>query len=116
MSRKNPEPKRLRDGKPFHKQGAGSLAGRRPGGRAHRNDGQEGRLGNRSAIEWVIDQYRIKEDKPTGIRSGANDPDDPEHIVRLVGQVLRVSMETAKIVAALPQHYAPAPEPPPSAP
>jgi len=74
----------------------------------------EYRLGNRSAIEWVIDQYRVKEDKRTGIRSDPNNPDDPEYIVRLVGQVLRVSVETVKIVAALPNRYAPPPEAPPS--
>jgi len=73
------------------------------------------RLGNRSAIEWVIDQYRVKEDKRSGIRSDPNNPDDPEYIVRLVGQVVRVSTETVKIVAALPQHYAPEPEAPPPA-
>ncbi len=69
----------------------------------------EYRLGNRSAIEWVIDQYRVKEDNRTGICSDPNNPDDPEYIVRFVGQVIRVSVETVKIVAALPQHYAPAP-------
>ena len=67
----------------------------------------EYRLGNRSAIEWVIDQYRVKEDKRTGIRSDPNNSDAPEYIVRLVGQVVRVSAETVKIVAALPAHYAP---------
>ena len=67
----------------------------------------EYRLGNRSAIEWVIDQYRVKEDKRSGIRSDPNNPDDPEYIVRLVGQVVRVSVETVKIVAALPERYAP---------
>jgi predicted helicase len=67
------------------------------------------RLGNRSALDWVIDQYRVKEDKRTAIRSDPNNPDDPEYIVRLVGQVVRVSVETVKIVAALPQRYAPDP-------
>ena len=43
------------------------------------------RLGHRSALEWVIDQYRVKEDKRSGIRC---DPDDPEYIVRLVRQVV----------------------------
>ena len=70
----------------------------------------EYRLGNRSAIEWVIDQYRVKEDQRSGIRSDPNNPDDPQYIVRLVGQVIRVSMETVKTVAALPQRYAPEPE------
>ncbi|MFH1417004.1 MAG: type ISP restriction/modification enzyme, partial [Planctomycetota bacterium] len=75
----------------------------------------EYRLGNRSAIEWVIDQYRVKEDKRSGIRSNPNNPDHPEYIVRLVGQVVRVSAETAKIVAALPQRYAQEPDAPLSA-
>ncbi len=68
-------------------------------------------LGNRSAIEWVIDQYRVKEDKRTGIRSYPNNPDDPEYIVRLVGHVVRLSAETATIVAALPEHHAKPPNP-----
>src|SRR5579885_2720535 len=32
------------------------------------------RLGNRSALEWVIDQYQVSEDKRSGIRS---DPQPP---------------------------------------
>ena len=60
------------------------------------------RLGNRSALEWVIDQYQVSQDKRSGIRSDPNRPDDPEYIVRLVGQVVRVSIETMKIVGALP--------------
>ena len=62
----------------------------------------EYRLGNRSALEWVIDQYQVTEDKHSGIRSDPNRPDDPEYIVRLVGQVIRVSMETVKLVKSLP--------------
>ena len=62
----------------------------------------EYRLGNRSALEWVIDQYQVSEDKRSGIRSDPNRADDPEYIVRLVGQVVRVSLETVRIVKALP--------------
>ena len=61
------------------------------------------RLGNRSALEWVIDQYRIKTDKRSLIRSDPNRPDDEEYIVRLVGQVVRVSLETVAIVRGLPE-------------
>ena len=61
----------------------------------------EYRLGNRSALEWVIDQYQVTEDKHSGIRSDPNRPDDPEYIVRLVGQVVRVSLETVRIVGAI---------------
>jgi predicted helicase len=63
------------------------------------------KLGNRSALEWVIDQYRVSEDARSGIRSDLNRPDDPEYIVRLVGQVVRVSVETVKIVAGLPEAF-----------
>jgi predicted helicase len=38
----------------------------------------EYRLGNRSALEWVIDQYQVTEDKHSGIRSDPNRADDPE--------------------------------------
>ncbi len=65
----------------------------------------EYRLGNRSALEWVIDQYQVSVDKRSGIRSDPNRADDPEYIVRLVGQVVRVSVETVKIVNALPADY-----------
>lgn len=63
------------------------------------------RLGNRSALEWVIDQYQVSEDKRSGIRSDPNRPDDPEYIVRLVGQMVQVSLETVRIVASLPESY-----------
>ena len=63
------------------------------------------RLGNRSALEWVIDQYQVSEDKRSGIRSDPNRADDPEYIVRLVGQVVLVSVETVRIVAGLPESY-----------
>jgi predicted helicase len=63
------------------------------------------RLGNRSALDWVIDQYQVTTDKRSGIRSDPNRPDDPEYIVRLVGQVARVSIETVKIVEALPAEF-----------
>ena len=62
----------------------------------------EYRLGNRSALEWVIDQYQVTEDKRSGIRSDPNRADDPEYIVRLVGQVIYVSLESARIVKSLP--------------
>jgi predicted helicase len=65
----------------------------------------EYRLGNRSALEWVIDQYRVTEDKRSGIRSDPNRADDPEYIVRLVGQVIAVSLATVCIINGLPKEY-----------
>ncbi len=55
------------------------------------------RLGNRSALEWVIDQYQVKEGKRSGIRSDPNRADDEEYIVRLVGQVVRVTLLVGRI-------------------
>ena len=63
------------------------------------------RLGNRSALEWVIDQYQVTDDHRMGIRSDPNRPDDEEYIVRLVGQVIQVSLETVSIVSGLPKDY-----------
>jgi predicted helicase len=64
------------------------------------------RLGNRSALDWVIDQYQVSTDKRSGITSDPNREDDPKYIVRLVGQVIRVSVETVKIVIGLPTEFA----------
>jgi predicted helicase len=62
----------------------------------------EYRLGNRSALEWVIDQYQVSTDKRSGITNDPNRSDDPQYILRLIGQVIDVSLETVKIVRALP--------------
>ena len=62
----------------------------------------EYRLGNRSALEWVIDQYQVSTDKRSGITNDPNRADDPEYIVRLIGQVITVSLGTMKIVGSLP--------------
>jgi predicted helicase len=61
----------------------------------------EYRLGNRSALEWVVDQYRVSTDKRSGIVNDPNREDDPEYIVRLVGQVVTVSVETVRLVREL---------------
>ena len=60
------------------------------------------RLGTRSALEWVIDQYRIKTDKRSGIVNDPNRTDDPQYIVKLIGKVVTVSLETVVIVEELP--------------
>jgi len=63
----------------------------------------EYRLGNRSALEWVIDQYQVSTDKRSGITNDPNRQDDPHYILRLIGQVITVSVETVKIVKGLPE-------------
>ena len=61
------------------------------------------RLGNRSALEWIINQYCVKIDKCSGIISDPNRADDPQYIVKLIGKVITVSLETVKIVEELPK-------------
>ena len=63
-------------------------------------------LGNRSALEWVLDQYRVKVDKRSGIVNDPNRPDD-QHIIKLLQKVIAVSLETVEIVEGLPQFTAP---------
>ncbi|WP_363316194.1 type ISP restriction/modification enzyme, partial [uncultured Corynebacterium sp.] len=62
-------------------------------------------LGSRSAVAWLIDRYQVKKDKASGI---VNDPNDwadevgnPRYIVDLIGKVVRVAMETVRIVDEL---------------
>ena len=45
----------------------------------------EYRLGNRSALEWVIDQYQVSTDKRSGITNDPNRGEDREYILRLLG-------------------------------
>ena len=62
----------------------------------------EYRLGTRSALEWVVDQYRVKTDKRSGILNDPNRADDAQYIVKLIGKVITVSLETVEIVNKLP--------------
>jgi predicted helicase len=66
------------------------------------------RLGNRSALEWVIDQYRVSTDPRSGIVNDPNRPDDPTYILRLIKQVISVSLETQNIIAGWPSLNLPA--------
>lgn len=63
-------------------------------------------LGSRSAIEWIIDRYWIKTDKTSGIVNDPNDwsreVGDPRYILDLLARVVTVSVETIKIMDALP--------------
>ena len=60
------------------------------------------RLGTRSALEWVIDQYRVKVDKRSRIINDPNRTDAPLYIVDLIARVITISLKTVKIIAELP--------------
>ena len=49
----------------------------------------------------MVDQYRVSTDKRSGIVNDPNRDDDPESIVRLIGQVVTVSVETVRLVKEL---------------
>jgi predicted helicase len=63
-------------------------------------------VSGKSAIEWIIDRYKVDEDKVSGLKNDPNDwcseSGDPEYIVNLIKRVVRVSLETMKIVNSLP--------------
>ena len=69
-------------------------------------------IGNRTPLQWIIDRYQVKVDKPSGI---VNDPNDwiakqrdadgksrPGALVELIKRVTYLSIETAKIIDDLP--------------
>ena len=60
------------------------------------------RLGTRSALEWVVDQYRVKVDKLSGIENDPNRESEPRYIVDLIGRAITVSLKTGEIVGNLP--------------
>lgn len=60
-------------------------------------------VNGKSAIEWILECYQVDTDKPSGIVNDPNDwSQDPAYIVDLIKRVVRVSLETVKIVQALP--------------
>jgi len=61
----------------------------------------EYRLGNRSALEWIIDQYQVSTDKRSSITNDPNRSEDSQYIVRLIGQVITVSLETVALLKSL---------------
>jgi predicted helicase len=67
---------------------------------------QDYRLGNKSALDWVVDRYQIKQEKNSHL---INDPNswgkehgDPEYILNLIGKIVNLSLKTVEIVESLP--------------
>ena len=60
----------------------------------------------RSAIEWVMDRYRVKIDKDSKIKNDPNDwggEENPQYIVSLVRKIATVSVQSVKLINALPE-------------
>ncbi len=65
-------------------------------------------LGNRSALEWVLDQYKEKKPKDPTIREKFNTyrfADYKEEVVELLQKVYLVSLETNKITEAMAEEF-----------
>lgn len=61
-------------------------------------------VNGRSAIEWIMDQYRIKTDKKSGITDDPNDySDDPKYILNLLLIIINVSIQTVNLIKQLPK-------------
>jgi predicted helicase len=64
-------------------------------------------LGTRSGVDWVIDRWYVKTDKPSGIVNDVNqwglERGEPRYIVDLVKRVVTVSVRTVEIVDGLPK-------------
>ena len=64
-------------------------------------------MGNRSALEWVIDRYQVKTDKKSLITNDPNDycraVNNPRYIVDLIKRLVTVALETQKLVGTLPR-------------
>ena len=62
------------------------------------------KLGNRSALEWILDQYKEKKPRDPTIRAKFDTyhfADYKDHVIDLLARVTRVSVETQAIVAAM---------------
>ena len=61
-------------------------------------------VNGRTPLEWYIDRYRIKKDKESGI---VNDPngwfEDPRDLVAAIERIVHVSVESTRIIEALPR-------------
>jgi len=63
-------------------------------------------VNGKSAIEWIMERYAVSVHKGSGIRNDPNDwakeQGDPRYILDLLKRVIRVSIETVRVVKSLP--------------
>lgn len=64
-------------------------------------------VNGKSAIEWIMERYRIKTDPASGITNDPNDwakeHNDEKYIFNLLLRIINVSIQTMEIVKALPK-------------
>jgi predicted helicase len=60
-------------------------------------------VNGKSALEWVMERYTVTIHKESGIKNDPNDwSKEPRYILDLVKRIVRVSLETVRIVESLP--------------
>lgn len=60
-------------------------------------------VNGKPAIEWIMERYQVTVDKASGIKNDPNDwSDDPRYVVNLLKRIVRVALESARIVQGLP--------------
>ncbi len=64
-------------------------------------------LGNRCALEWILDQYKEKKPRDKTIAEKFNTyrfADYKEYVIELLQRVCTVSVETRRIIGEMPSH------------
>lgn len=60
-------------------------------------------VNGKSAIEWIMERYQVTIDKASGIKNDPNQwSEDPRYIVDLLERIVRVSLESVRIIQSLP--------------
>ena len=61
-------------------------------------------VNGRSAIEWIMESYRIKTDKDSGITDDPNTYGDEKYIFNLLISVISVSLKTLDLIDSMPEY------------
>lgn len=61
-------------------------------------------VNGRSAIEWIMESYRVKTDKDSGITDDPNAYGDEKYIFNLLISIISVSMKTLDLIDSMPEY------------
>ena len=61
-------------------------------------------VNGRSAIEWIMESYRVKTDKDSGITDDPNTYGNEKYIFNLLISVISVSLKTLDLIESMPEY------------
>lgn len=61
-------------------------------------------VNGRSAIEWIMESYRVKTDKNSGITDDPNTYSDEKYIFNLLISIISVSLKTLDLIDSMPEY------------